>query len=67
MGTMELVGTDAERIVAAVERLRGERRLLRKMARPCLPFGDGRSAPRIAQLCLAYVAEMAAAQRSCRA
>jgi UDP-N-acetylglucosamine 2-epimerase (non-hydrolysing) len=67
MGTMELVGTDTGRIVAAVERLRRDRRLLREMARPCLPFGDGQSAPRIAQLCIAYMEEMAAARQSCRA
>ena len=67
MGSMELVGTDPGRIVEAVGRLRGERRLLRQMARPCLPFGDGRSAPRIAEVCLAYVEEMAAVQASRRA
>ena len=66
-GTMELVGTDPGRIVAAVRRLRSDRHFLRKMARPCLPFGDGRSAPRIAELCLAYVEEMAAARHSRRA
>jgi UDP-N-acetylglucosamine 2-epimerase (non-hydrolysing) len=64
-GTMELVGTDPERIVGAVDRLRQDRRLLRKMAQPCLPFGDGRSAPRIASICLAYLDEMEAARRSC--
>ena len=67
MGAMQLVGTDAESIVAVVDRLRQDRRLLREMARPCLPFGDGRSAPRIAEQCLAYMAEMEAARRSCRA
>lgn len=67
MGAMELVGTDPERIVEAVVRLRRDRRLLREMARPGLPFGDGRTAPRIAELCLAYMEEMAAARESCRA
>ena len=66
-GTMELVGTDPEHIVAAVDRLRSDRRLLREMTQPCLPFGDGRSAPRIAELCLAYLEEMETARRSCRA
>ena len=66
-GTMDLVGTDPQRIVAAVDRLRQNRRLLREMARPCLPFGDGHAAPRIAGLCLAYLDEMEAARRSCRA
>lgn len=63
VGAMELVGTDPEKIVEAVGRLRSDRRLLRQMARPCLPFGDGRSAPRIAELCLAYLEEMAPARR----
>ena len=67
MGSMELVGTEPDRIVEAVGRLRGDRRLLKAMARPCLPFGDGRSAPRIAQACLAYVEEMAALRTSRRA
>ncbi len=67
IGAMELVGTDPERIVEAVGRLRQDRRLLREMARPGLPFGDGRSAPRIARLCIDYVEEMAAIRRSCRA
>jgi UDP-N-acetylglucosamine 2-epimerase (non-hydrolysing) len=66
-GTMELVGTDPEKIVAAVDRLRADRRLLREMAQPCMPFGDGRSAPRIADLCLEYLEEMETARRSCRA
>jgi UDP-N-acetylglucosamine 2-epimerase (non-hydrolysing) len=67
IGTMQLVGTDAGRIVAAVDRLRQDRPLLREMARPCLPFGDGRSPPLIAEQSLAYLAEMEAARRSCRA
>jgi len=67
LGTMELVGTDPGRIVAAVDRLRQDRRLLREMGRPCLPFGDGRAAPRIASLSLAYLEEMEAARQSCLA
>ena len=47
-GSMELVGTDPQRIVETVMRLRRERAALRAMGRPCLPFGDGRAAPRIA-------------------
>lgn len=66
-GTMELVGTDSDRIVGAVERLRQDRRLLREMARPCLPFGDGNAAPRIASLCLSYLEEMEEARRAFRA
>ena len=66
-GTMELVGTDPQQIIAAVERLRENRRLLKEMGRPCLPFGDGHAAPHIAKICLDYLEEMEAARRSCRA
>ena len=58
-GTMELVGTDPDRIVAAVRRLRRDRSALLAMAVPAMPFGDGRSAPRIAAHCLAFLAERA--------
>ena len=54
-GSMELVGTDPERIVEAVTRLRRDRAALRAMARPCLPFGDGRAAPLIARYCLKFL------------
>jgi len=66
-GTMELVGTDPDRIIAAVNRIRADRRLLRDMRRPALPFGDGRSGPRIAEHCLAYLEEMDGVRLSCRA
>ena len=66
-GSIELVGTDPDRIIAAVERLRRNRAELRAMARPALPFGDGRSAPRIAAHCLAYLEDQATALESCRA
>jgi UDP-N-acetylglucosamine 2-epimerase (non-hydrolysing) len=54
-GTALLVGTDAERIVATVTRLRRHRLDLAAMSRPCLPFGDGRASPRIAAHCLAFL------------
>ena len=54
-GTAVLVGTDAERIIATVRRLRRNRLELDAMSRPCLPFGDGRSAPRIAAHCLGFL------------
>src|SRR6185369_3965471 len=54
-GSMELVGTAPDRIVDAVLRLRRDRAALRAMGRPCLPFGDGRAAPRIARNCLAFL------------
>ena len=61
-GSTELVGTDPSRIVAAVERLRGNRRILRDMARPCLPFGDGQAASRIARYCLMFLDQQATQQ-----
>ena len=56
-GTMELVGTYPHCIVAAVRRLRHDRSALLAMTVPAMPFGDGRSAPRIAAHCLAFLAE----------
>lgn len=57
-GTTELVGTDPKRIVDAVRRIRSDRALLERMARPAMPFGDGQAAPRIAALTIAYIEEM---------
>jgi UDP-N-acetylglucosamine 2-epimerase (non-hydrolysing) len=47
-GNLELVGTDPERIVAAVRSLFEDPDKVERMSRPCLAFGDGRAAPRIA-------------------
>jgi UDP-N-acetylglucosamine 2-epimerase (non-hydrolysing) len=44
---LELVGTDEERIVAAVRALFEDAEHYARMSRPSLPFGDGRAAPRI--------------------
>ena len=49
-GNSLLVGTDPVRIVAEVERLLGDPVALAVMGRRALPFGDGRTAPRIAGL-----------------
>ena len=49
-GNMLLVGTDAGRIRSTVLRLLGDREALERMARPALPYGDGKSGPRIAGL-----------------
>lgn len=54
-GSMEMVGTDPQRIVDSVMRLRQNRAALRAMGRPCLPFGDGRAAARIARHCLTFL------------
>jgi UDP-N-acetylglucosamine 2-epimerase (non-hydrolysing) len=49
-GTAKLVGTDADRIVAEAERLLDDEAAYAAMARAHNPFGDGRSAARIAEL-----------------
>ena len=66
-GTMQLVGTSPEQIIAAVERLRRNRRELTAMRRPSLPFGDGQAASRIARHCLMFLEQSAAEQESRRA
>jgi UDP-N-acetylglucosamine 2-epimerase (non-hydrolysing) len=63
-GTMVLVGTDPGRIIATVEELWRSRAALAAMRLPCLPFGDGQAAPRIARHCLAFLEEAAAARSS---
>ena len=63
-GAMALVGTDTDRIVTVVRALRRDRSALPAMAVPAMPFGDGRSAPRIAGHCLAFLAERAVDWRS---
>ncbi len=47
-GTMELVGTDAARILSTVRRLLEDRQGLAAMRLPSAPYGDGRAAERIA-------------------
>ena len=49
-GTAMLVGTDADTIVAEAERLLDDEAAYAAMARAHNPFGDGRSAGRIAEL-----------------
>ena len=49
-GTARLVGTDADRIIAEAERLLDDEAAYAAMARAHNPFGDGRSAMRIADL-----------------
>ena len=63
-GSMELVGTDSGRIVAAVKRLRRDPAALRAMARPAFPFGDGHAAPRIAARCIRFIDAEAATRQS---
>lgn len=47
-GNIELVGTDTDRIVAAVAHLLACPDKYARMARPAFPFGDGRASERIA-------------------
>jgi UDP-N-acetylglucosamine 2-epimerase (non-hydrolysing) len=49
-GNLLLVGTDTERIVRTVTKLLADPVALAAMARPCLPYGDGRAGHRIAAL-----------------
>ena len=49
-GTAMLVGTDPDRIVAAVENLLDDRDAYDAMARAHSPFGDGRASERIAKV-----------------
>lgn len=55
-GNSLLVGSDRDEIVRQVHRLLGEDSAYRAMAVPALPFGDGKSAPRIAALCEQWLA-----------
>ena len=63
-GSMEMVGSDPDRIVATVNRLRRDPAALRRMARPAMPFGDGQAAPKIAARCVQFIEALAAAPRS---
>jgi UDP-N-acetylglucosamine 2-epimerase (non-hydrolysing) len=53
--SIELVGVDPDRIVAAVRRLLQEPERYRHMAQPRFPFGDGHAAPRIAEAAAHFV------------
>ncbi len=54
-GNAQLVGTHEDRLVAAVSRLLSHPRELAAMAVPRFPFGDGKAAPLIAALTLAWL------------
>jgi UDP-N-acetylglucosamine 2-epimerase (non-hydrolysing) len=56
-GNLELVGTDPERIFAAVAGLVADPEKYARMARPAFPFGDGRASERIAEAVGAWLAE----------
>ena len=65
VGCSMLVGTDPGTIVDKVLRLKKDRAALRAMATPCLPFGDGQAASRIARHCLMFL-EASAGVEQCR-
>ena len=51
-GTVKMVGTDRERIVAESERILYDEKVYQGMARAHNPYGDGKSAPRIVDFLL---------------
>ncbi|MGZ8286369.1 MAG: non-hydrolyzing UDP-N-acetylglucosamine 2-epimerase [Allosphingosinicella sp.] len=59
-GNLELVGTDPDRIFAAVAGLLADEAKYARMARPAFPFGDGHASERIAQAIEAWLAERSA-------
>jgi len=62
-GNALLVGTGTRRVIDAVTALLGDRAALAAMAVPRFPFGDGKAAPRIAALALAWLDRREADQR----
>lgn len=56
-GSLELVGTDPDRIFAAVAGLIADEAKYERMARPAFPFGDGRASERIAGAVAQWLAE----------
>lgn len=56
-GNLELVGTDPDRIFAAVAGLLADPERYARMARPAFPFGDGHASERIAEAIGAWLVE----------
>lgn len=54
-GSSRLVGTDRGRIVAEVRQLLADPGALAAMSRSTLPFGDGRTGPRIASIVISWL------------
>lgn len=61
---VELVGTDPDRIFAAVSKLLADEAEYARMAAPAFPFGDGRAAPRIARIVDEYLSVKSATERT---
>jgi len=62
-GSSLLVGTGRERIVGEVSRLLSDPIALAAMSRPALPFGDGRSGPRIAEIIISWLQQRSLTRR----
>lgn len=62
-GNLELVGTDPDRIFAAVSGLLADPAKYARMARPAFPFGDGKASERIAAAIGEWLAERGLARR----
>jgi len=62
-GTARLVGTDRERIVAEARRLLDDPVERATMSRQVFPFGDGRAAPRIAEIIDRWLEERSLTRR----
>lgn len=60
----ELIGTDPDRIIAAVTRLLVDTKHHQRMSLPSLPFGDGCAAPRIVDAIAEFLAERSDGRRS---
>lgn len=56
-GTVKLVGTDEEALVAEASRLLADEAAYAEMARAINPYGDGRAAPQIIEACHRFLAE----------
>jgi UDP-N-acetylglucosamine 2-epimerase (non-hydrolysing) len=56
-GNMRLVGTSAKRIIAEVRRLLDDPVAYAAMSRRAYPYGDGRAAPRIAEIVDRWLSE----------
>ncbi len=54
-GTVKLVGTDPEKIVAETARLLEDRAEYARMSRAHNPYGDGKASDRIAQILASQV------------
>jgi UDP-N-acetylglucosamine 2-epimerase (non-hydrolysing) len=62
-GTVRLVGTDTAQIVTEARRLIDDPAALGAMSRQVFPFGDGRAAPRIAEIVDGWLEERSLTRR----